>query len=62
MANVRVELDTTYQEDIDMTIILRYTYVGDHIQKLEVVGLYHGEPNDSDTQKFSTKGTTINYF
>ena len=52
------EIETGYIPEMDMTVILQYTYRnGDPVAE-QIVGFYHGEPDAEMTKEFSTKGTT----
>lgn len=55
---VRKETVTSYAPSDDMTFILEKTYdMNDDCVSTEVIGFYHGEPNDEDTEVF--KGSFV---
>ncbi len=52
------ETKAVYSPEADITIIMKYLYSNGELIAEEVIGFYHGEPNDKDTETYSTKGTT----
>ena len=55
------EIETGYVPELDMTIITQDTYEGGHLVKEEIIGFYHGEPNDEDTKTYSHKGVVCKF-
>ena len=55
MQNKVVDVIPIYNSSHDITILLEQTKVNDVITKDEIIGWYHGEPNDEDTKLYSTE-------
>lgn len=55
------ELIPCYSSSADITFILEYTKISDEVISAEVVGLYHGSPEDDATKKFADGKTIIVY-
>lgn len=51
------EIETGYIPEMDMTVIIQYTYRNGELITEQIVGFYHGKPDDEMTKEFSTKGT-----
>lgn len=51
------ETETVYSAEADTTFIMNYTYRNGDLVAEEVIGFYHGKPNDEDTKTYATKGT-----
>ncbi len=56
------EIETAYVPDMDMTVIVKYTYRNGAAVAEQIVGFYHGEPNDHDTEYYTGKGTVATMF
>lgn len=44
-----------YCQDTDTTFLTKAKYLKGELQSIEVVGFYHGEPNESDTIEYSSR-------
>ena len=51
------EIETLYCPEGDMTFIMEYTYKRGEMIAEQVIGYYHGEPNENCTEKYKDKGT-----
>ena len=52
------EIEPVYSPEADITFLMKYTYRNGEVIAEEVIGFYHGEPNDKDTEEYSAKGTS----
>lgn len=57
MANLykSVEIIPIHNHPYDMTFLVEQIRVNDNLIQEEVIGWYHGEPNDENTKLYSTK-------
>lgn len=50
------DIETGYISEMDMTVIIQYTYKAGVPIAEQIIGFYHGEPNDKDTKEYVGKG------
>lgn len=50
-----VEIVPIYQHSNNITILFEQTRIDETLIQEELIGWYHGEPNDEDTKLYSTK-------
>ena len=50
------DYETGYIKEMDMTVIIKYVYKSSVPIMEQIVGYYHGKPNDADTEKYKNSG------
>lgn len=50
-----VEIVPVYNHPYNVTVLFEQTRINDNLVQEEVIGWYHGEPNDEDTKFYSTE-------
>lgn len=52
---MEIKIEPIYSEKDDMTFIMRNTYENDCLSSKELLGWYHGEPNENSNRKYVGK-------
>ena len=58
----RIEIEEHYCPTSDITYLMKCTYIGEDIKRMDVIAFYSGEPNKEDTEWYTEYPRTYELF